>query len=104
MTRAQIQIPDGLYRAAKHLCETKEMSLAELCRRGIEYMLRLYPHPKSIKKNWTLPKPRPLGGSNPFADPDWRLKANFSSRDCPRVEWTFELDPPSPNHLPRRPS
>jgi hypothetical protein len=35
----QIQLPDETFDHAKKLCEAHEMSLAELARRGIEYIL-----------------------------------------------------------------
>jgi hypothetical protein len=39
MTRTQIQLPDALYCQAKMLAEKREIPLAELVRRGIEYMI-----------------------------------------------------------------
>ena len=42
MTRTQIQLPDALYAQAKRLAEREEMSLAELVRRGLEHMVRVY--------------------------------------------------------------
>ena len=42
MTRTQIQLPDDVFAKAKKLCEAREISLAELARRGIEYILTLW--------------------------------------------------------------
>jgi hypothetical protein len=39
VTLIQIQLPDETFDHAKKLCEAREMSLAELARRGIEYIL-----------------------------------------------------------------
>ncbi len=73
MTKTQIQIPDEMYQRAKQLAAAHEWSLAELCRRGIEYMLSVYPtHPIRAAK-WRFPDPVDLGEADPFADPDWRL-------------------------------
>jgi hypothetical protein len=35
----QIQLPDETFARSKKLCEAREMSLAELARRGNEYIL-----------------------------------------------------------------
>ena len=59
MTRTQIQLPDDVYERAKKLAEAREISLAELARRGIEYILSVYaPEPAA---DWHPPKPRHLG-------------------------------------------
>ena len=56
----QIQLPDETFARAKKLCEAREISLAELARRGIEYILSVYaPEPGNLK--WQPPKPRRLG-------------------------------------------
>ena len=74
MTRTQIQLPDDLYRRAKALAAAKEISLAELVRNGLEYMLNVSAPPESATKKWELPKPFDLGPRlvDPFADPNWR--------------------------------
>jgi hypothetical protein len=73
MIRTQIQLPDILYSRAKALAEAREISLAELVRNGLEYMLRVSVHPSESSKAWTLPEPLSLGKADPFADPDWRV-------------------------------
>ena len=58
MTRTQIQLPDEIHKQARALCEKKEISMAELARRGIEYMLSVY---GDGSNQWAPPKPRALG-------------------------------------------
>jgi len=74
MTRTQIQLPDELYREAKRIAEEQEISLAEVLRRGLEHMQRIYP-PRSDNRPWQPPKPAALG---PFRAPEehWRELAN----------------------------
>lgn len=72
MTRTQIQLPDNLYRSARELAKNKEISLAELVRRGLEYMITVSscePDP-----SWEMPEPKHLGGSDPFKNPEWRYQ------------------------------
>ncbi len=61
MTRTQIQLPDEVYARAKRLCQTREISLAELARRGIEHILNVYSSSAVSADEWHLPKPRNLG-------------------------------------------
>lgn len=42
MTRTQIQLPDDVYDRARKVCKSREISLAELARRGLEYILSVY--------------------------------------------------------------
>ncbi len=70
MTRTMIQLPDELYRASKGLSDRLEISLAELVRRGLEYMIAVAP--AATAEAWTLPEARSLGGADPCADPNWR--------------------------------
>ena len=77
MIKTQIQMPDALYREAKRLAEEREMSLAELVRRGLEYMIATQPKPGPAS-GWKPPTPVRLGLlADPFSDPDWRLRANL---------------------------
>ena len=55
MIRTQIQLPDDLYRRAKQFGEEREMSLAELTRRGLELLLNRYPRTEKAQQ-WQLPK------------------------------------------------
>jgi hypothetical protein len=61
MTRTQIQLPDEVYARAKQLCQVREISLAELARRGIEHILSVYSSAAVSADEWYLPKPRDLG-------------------------------------------
>lgn len=54
MVKTQVQIPDELYRKAKKLAEAKEWSLAEVFRRGLEYMTSVN-HVDQLDRNWKLP-------------------------------------------------
>lgn len=56
MTRTQIQLPDELYQRAKALAEQKELSLAEIARRGIELFLARFPQPTPEPQKWVLPQ------------------------------------------------
>jgi len=59
MIRTQIQLPDDVYHRAKLVCKTREVSLAELTRRGLEYMLNVYTPPE--EKEWIPPEPVSMG-------------------------------------------
>jgi hypothetical protein len=61
MTRTQIQLPDETFARAKKLCEAREISLAELARRGIEYILIVYDPEPEANRDWQPPAPRNLG-------------------------------------------
>ena len=61
MVRTQIQLPDDVFAKAKKVCEAREISFAELARRGIDYILTVYSEPTGRDTEWQLPKPRNLG-------------------------------------------
>ena len=75
MTRTQIQLPDALYAQVKRIAERHEMSLAELVRRGLEHMVRVYRTSEDTDRQWSLPDALGLGE---FVAPveDWRELAN----------------------------
>ncbi|ORV08614.1 antitoxin [Mycobacterium celatum] len=75
MIRTQIQLPDELYRDAKRVAQEHEMTLAEVVRRGLEHMVRIYPKRDVAGDAWQPPAPRRLG---PFrvSDDAWRELAN----------------------------
>lgn len=54
MIKTQVQLPDELYYKAKAIADQREWSLAEVVRRGIEYMALAYPVRTSTKP-WVLP-------------------------------------------------
>lgn len=53
--RTQIQLPDHVFERARELARAKEISLAELARRGIEAILDQYPPPEHVLKPWVAP-------------------------------------------------
>ena len=53
MIKTQIQIPDDLYWRVKKLAAQREWSFAEVARRGLEYVVSVYP--EETVQNWELP-------------------------------------------------
>ena len=72
MKRTQIQLPDWLFALAQDVATRKEISLAELVRRGLEYMVAVTPNVGISDKKWQPPTAHSLGSSDPFIAPDWR--------------------------------
>ena len=75
MTRTQIQLPDDLYRRAKALAADREVSLAELVRNGLEYMLTALTPPNAERTEEALPVLEGLPGTPDFEYPEWRPDA-----------------------------
>jgi hypothetical protein len=46
MKKTQVQIPDHLYYRAKEIAAERELSFAEVVRRGLEYVVRVYLPPQ----------------------------------------------------------
>jgi len=61
MVKTQIQLPEKLYEEAKRVAREREMSLAEVVRRGVEYISGVYPPLKKDSEPWSPPKPRKMG-------------------------------------------
>ena len=61
MVRTQIQLPDDVYARARQVAADREISLAQLTRRGLEYILGVYSPPTIDRKAWRPPVPRRLG-------------------------------------------
>jgi hypothetical protein len=79
MIKTQVQIPDHLYREAKRIADEYELSFAEVVRRGLERLIPAFPR-RDEAGAWSLPV-LDLGLKlDPFADPDWREKANLTGR------------------------
>ncbi len=57
MIKTQIQLPDELYKQAKRVARERELSLAEVVRRGVEYITRVYPPLPQEHEAWSLPAP-----------------------------------------------
>ena len=55
MTRTQIQLPDELYQRAKTFAAQRELSLAEVTRRGLELFLDRFPDTPPSGPAWKLP-------------------------------------------------
>ncbi len=55
MKRTQIQLPDELYQRAKTFAAQRELSLAEVTRRGLELFLDRFPTNEPPRSAWTLP-------------------------------------------------
>ena len=56
MTKTQITVPDELYEKAKKLARQKEWSLAEVFRRGLEYMASTHLDIVDEGDEWELPR------------------------------------------------
>jgi len=73
MMRTQIQLPDRIYAEAKRIAQEHEISLAEVVRRGVEWMIACYP-PGRVA-DWEMPAAHALGDLQ--APPEqWRALAN----------------------------
>jgi len=56
MTRTQIQLPDELHQRAKAFAAQRELSLAEVTRRGLELFLDRFPISEPARRDWQLPR------------------------------------------------
>ena len=56
MTRTQIQLPDELYQRAKAFAAQRELSLAEVTRRGLELFLDRFPSSEPARSAWQFPR------------------------------------------------
>ena len=79
MVRTQIQLPNELFVGAKKLCAAREISLAELARRGIEYTLSVYA--TEADPDWQLPAPRSLGWRG-LTDDELKVKAQMTPTEA----------------------
>ena len=77
MTRTQIQLPDDTFARAKKVCEAREISFAELARRGLEYILSVYAPEPYTKGEWHPPQPRKLGWKG-LSDAELKLEAQLT--------------------------
>lgn len=75
MVRTQVQLPDDVYREAKRIAAEREISLAEVVRRGLEHMARIYPATRKAAGEWKLPAAQRLGEFQAPAE-EWRDLAN----------------------------
>lgn len=61
MTRTQVLLPDEIYQRARRQAEAREISLAELTRRGLELILEQYAPAEAVRQQWTLPVVQGMG-------------------------------------------
>jgi hypothetical protein len=61
MIRTQVQLPDELYEAVRRVAKSRELSIAEVLRRGAEYIVQCYPAEAESADTWAPPTPRALG-------------------------------------------
>lgn len=80
MVRTQIQLPDDVYARARRVCDRREISLAELARRGLEYILSVYAPTSGTGGDWQPPKPRPLGWQG-LSDPEIKAQAQLNAAE-----------------------
>lgn len=80
MTRTQIQLPDDVYERARKVCESREISMAELARRGFEYMMSVYSQDPTPNQDWQPPKPRRLGWKG-LSDAEIKEQAQLTSTE-----------------------
>lgn len=80
MVRTQIQLPEEVYERARKLCRSREISLAELARRGLEYILSIYAPLPGAGDAWQPPAPRRLGWKG-LADADLKEEAQRTAAE-----------------------
>ena len=78
MIKTQVQLPEHLYQEAKRVAREREISFAEVMRRGLEYIVKVYPPLSSQPQEWTPPQPHSLGRFQ-VPDREWRMVANDRS-------------------------
>ena len=79
MKRAEVELPDALYRQVEGLAAELHVTVPELLGKTAEQMLHL--HAKASPKlngDWHFPEGRHLGAFRASAD-DWRLLSNEGS-------------------------
>lgn len=81
MTRTQIQLPDDVYARARKVCDAREISFAELSRRGLEYILSVYAPEPGAGAAWQPPKPRRLGWTG-LTDAQIKAQAQLTATEA----------------------
>lgn len=77
MIKTQIQLPDALYQELKRVAREREMSLAEVLRRGAEYITQVYLPLERGQYDDGLPGPFHTELTvDPFSETDWRYNLN----------------------------
>jgi len=62
MTRTQIQLPEPLFQQIKKIALRRDLSVAELIRRGMEAYVQTCPETSQTRAPWTMPLLRGSGG------------------------------------------
>ena len=62
MTRTQIQLPEPLFGRLKRIARVRDVSVAEVIRRGMEIYAQSCADPDPAAAPWTLPVLRGSGG------------------------------------------
>jgi len=62
MTRTQIQLPEPLFGRLRSISQMRDISVAELIRRGMELYVMTCPEIKATAAPWTMPVLRGSGG------------------------------------------
>ena len=62
MTRTQIQLPEPLFGNLRRIAGVRDISVAELIRRGMELYLKTCPEVAEVGEGWTMPILRGSGG------------------------------------------
>lgn len=70
MTRTQIQLPEPLFGRLKRIAQMRDVSLAELIRRGMELYALSCTDAAPAAEGWTMPVLRGSGGH--LVDPSTR--------------------------------
>jgi len=84
MTRTQIQLPDQLYQRAKAFAAERELSLAEITRRGLEMFLDRHPGSTPPAGQWSLPQVDGGGIKVPLAQLAEIVSSDEADRSLPR--------------------
>ena len=85
MVRTQIQLPNDIYKRARELAESREISMAELVRRSLELLISQYPEPEKMVKDWRMPKPLSLGWRG-LTDEEIKEQAHMSSIEIEQTQ------------------
>ena len=62
MTRTQIQLPEPLFGRLRKIAKSRDISVAELIRRGMEIYAMSCPETEPSAKPWSMPVLRGSGG------------------------------------------
>ena len=62
MTRTQIQLPEPLFGRIRRIAQVRDISVAEVIRRGMEIYAMSCPEAEPADKPWSMPVLRGSGG------------------------------------------